>query len=445
MKRIMTLVLAVGILLMMTTVSFAEDVSPAYLEPDTSISGTVRFWTPFSGSQGMDAMIAEFNTVYPNIEVVLNTCSNNTDGNVAVNTAIMAGEVDVLHSFGLANTYNRWQNSLYRDITDQLAVDNLDLVTEWGTGAYTYNGRIYTLPAGSLAYYIAINTTEWNNAGLGEIPTAWTWDEYLAACEAMTHGEGPEKVYGGSDYHSEWYVTLPYAQVHGTGGYYGEDGLSTALDPIFKHALEREIKAEQVDGIWYPLVDYKANNLQAQMTFLNGTTASTIICNLHRFLRDTETYPVDWITAFAPYPTEEAGQDNHMEGVSAFSHVGIATNSSEENLEASYAFLKWYATEGCKYLVIAGHMPSWKNSDVDSMVALIFGDQAETLVDVDSFKRVVFNYDGLNWSDVETTAYSAVASLYNEYIDYVHYGEMTVDEALAELKQLADEAITDAQ
>lgn len=418
---------------------------PVYINADTSIAGIVRFWIPFSGPQGMDAMIADFNSVYPNIKVELNTYNNNTDGNVAVNTAMMAGEVDVLHSFGLANAYGRWESGLYRDITDAIAADNLDLVTEWGTDAYKYDGRVYSLPAGALSYYIAINKTEWEKANLGDIPTEWTWDEYLEASKAMTHGEGNNKVYGGSDYHSEWYVTLPVSQVTGRGGYYNEDGTSAADTSIFKEALEREVQAEQVDGIWFPLTSYKADNLQSQMTFLSGTTASTIICNLHRFLRDTETYPVDWVTAFAPYPTHEAGQPNHMEGVSPFSHVGIATSSPKENYEASYAFLKWYSTYGCKYLVLAGHLPSWKHSDVDSMVDLIFGADADKLVDVESFKRVVFNYEGLNWVDVELTAYSEVANLYKEYVNYVHNGEMNTDDALAELKKITDEVIAKAK
>lgn len=428
-----------------TNSSIKPSGAPVYINEDTSIPGTVRFWIPFSGPQGMDAMIEEFNSVYPNIKVELNTYNNNADGNVAVNTAMIAGEVDVLHSFGLANAYSRWESGLYRDITDAIAADNLDLMAEWGTDVYKYNGRVYTLPAGALSYYVAINMTEWKNAGLGEIPAEWTWDEYLEACKAMTHGEGANKVYGGSDYHSEWYVTLPLSQVTGRGGYYNEDGMSSVDNPVFKKALAREVKAEQVDGIWFPLTSYRADNLQAQMTYLSGKTASTIICNLHRFLRDTETYPVDWVTAFAPYPTEEKGQPNHMEGVSPFSHVGIATNSPEENYEASYAFLKWYSTYGCKYLVLAGHLPSWKHSDVESMVDLIFGENASKLVDVDSFKRVVFNYGGLNWVDVELTAYSEVADLYKEYINYVHSGEMNIDDALAELKEVADEAIRKAK
>ena len=66
------------------------------LEDDTSISGKVSFWIPFNGEQGMNDLIADFNEVYPNIEVELNSYVNGTDGNMAVNTSLMAGEIDVL-------------------------------------------------------------------------------------------------------------------------------------------------------------------------------------------------------------------------------------------------------------------------------------------------------------------------------------------------------------
>ena len=98
------------------------------LEKDTNMSGKVNFWIPFKGNAGMDALIADFNKTYPNIEVTLNTYSNNSDGNLAVNTAIMGGEVDVLASFGLNNTYKRWENGLFLDLTGKCEADGIDLL-----------------------------------------------------------------------------------------------------------------------------------------------------------------------------------------------------------------------------------------------------------------------------------------------------------------------------
>ena len=93
------------------------DLTSWILEPDTNMAGAVRFWIPFKGEQGMDAMIAAFNEVYPNITVELNTYNNNAEGNMAVNTSIMAGEVDVLASFEISQAYTRWQNGMYMDLT----------------------------------------------------------------------------------------------------------------------------------------------------------------------------------------------------------------------------------------------------------------------------------------------------------------------------------------
>ena len=420
---------------------------PKLIEDDTSISGTVRFWIPFKGDQGMDAMISEFNKVYPNIKVELTTYNNNAEGNVAVNTALMSGEIDVLHSFELHNVYKRWESGLYKDITDAIAADGIDLEANWGTDDYKYDGRVYTLPAGGRSFYVAINMNEWNAAGLGEIPKAWTWDEYLAACKAMTHGTGADKVYGGSQYQAINSVYNAMYQVYGKNALYNAEGMSSADDPVIKKALAREIQAENVDGIWFPLTTYRSDNLQAQQTFLTNRIATSLNNNLIRFIRDTKTYPVDFITAFAPFPTEEPGQANYMEGVSTFSHVGIASQHNTANYDAIYAFLKWYSTYGSAYLVVAGHMPTWGNTDGDNMVSIIFGSEeaAAKLIDVESYKRVAFNYDGLTYVDTELTAYGEISALMQEYVMYAHNGEMTVDQALAELKTLSDEAIKAAK
>ena len=410
-------------------------------EDPASIQGEVRFWIPFKGNQGMDDMIAEFNAVYPNIKVALTTYNNNSDGNLSVNTALMSGEIDVLASFGLSNAYKRWENGLYMDLTPYVEKYGINFVDNWGSDVYKYDGTYYTLPCGGLSYYVSINMTDWNAAGLGELPTEWTWDEYLAASAAMTKGEGDARVYGGSDYHSQNYFTYTWYQVYGKNQYYGEDGLANFTDPLIVNSLKREIKAEQEDKIWYPLTSYRADNLQTQNVFTSHTSASAISPNMVRFIRDTDTYPLDWITGFAPWPVEEKGQENYMSGVSIFSHAGIAANCRNE--EAAWCFLSWYATYGSRYLICAGHQSTWKGTDVNGLVDLVFGseERAKELVDVESFKRCVVNYSNPSYVDTILTAYAEVNSALNEYTMYAHQGTMTPEDAMAEAKKLADEAI----
>ena len=452
MKKLIALLLTVIMLLPMFAAG-AEGLDTSWiLEEDTSISGDISFWMPFKGSQGMDALIADFNKTYPNIKVTLNTYNNNSDGNLSVNTSIMAGEVDVIASFGLSNVYKRWEAGLYEDLTDLVEEEGIDLVANWGSDAFKYDDCIYTFPCGGLSYYVAINMTAWEKAGLGELPTEWTWDEYLEASRKMTQkdADGNVLVYGGSDYSSINYYTYPWYQVYGHDQYYTLDGTaSNFTDPLIIKALQREVDAEVNEKIWYPLTTYRADGSSAAKVYLAHQTSSVVVCNLLRFLRDTETYPVDWVTAFAPYPVEEKGQTNYMAGIPIYSHAGICTGAQDE--EAAWYWLAWYSTHGVKYLVNAGHASAWKGTDLSSIVNLVFGSEEEAakLVDLESFKAVVTNYDAPAYIDTYLWAYSDLASLCNEYGMYAHQGTMTVEEAMAaaaaEADKLIAEAIEDAQ
>ena len=185
MKKLFTILLVIAFALCAT--GLAEG-APAYIDANAAeMTGEITFYTAFAGENGTDALIAEFNQYYPNVKVNFEVYKNSADGNVGLDTAIIAGDqVDVLLSFGVANTAERWTNGLLMDLTDRLAADGLDLVAEWGTDAYKYQDRAYVFPSGGLSVYVAINLDKWEAAGLGELPVAWTWDEYLAACEKLT-------------------------------------------------------------------------------------------------------------------------------------------------------------------------------------------------------------------------------------------------------------------
>lgn len=452
MKKVLAILLAA--LMLLPTLALAEgaDITSWILEDDTSISGEISFWMPFKGSQGMDALIAEFNETYPNIKVNLNTYNNNSDGNLSVNTSIMAGEVDVLASFGLSNAYRRWESGLYEDLTELVEEEQIDLMANWGTDAFKYDDGIYTFPSGGLSYHVTINMTAWEKAGLGALPTEWTWDEYLAASKAMTeyNEDGTVKVYGGSSYHSQNYYTYVYGALVGKNAYYEEDGTSSFDNPVIIDALKTEYQAEVVDKIWFPKSVYRGDNLQAQQTFLvERTTNSSLTPNMVRFLPDTENYGVDFITGFAPWPVLEKGQTNYMSGVSPFSHSGICTKDgrTEEEFAACWAFLKWYSTYGVKYLAAAGHQPNWAGTEAGSALSLLFGSEEEAakFVDVESFKRVVGVATNPAYYEDELTAYADINSLMAEYTMYALNDTMTPEAALAELNKLADEAIVKAK
>ena len=418
---------------------------PVYIAENASeLTGEITFYTAFAGENGTQALIDEFNTYYPNVKVNFEVYKNSGDGNVGLDTAMMAGgQVDVILSFGVSNTSKRWENGLLLDLTDRLAADNLDLVTEWGTDAYTYNDKVYAFPSGGLSVYVAINMDKWDAAGLGELPTEWTWDEYLAACEKMTEKDASGKVtvHGGSDFNQIDYWTYAVRQAKGTNVFYNAEGLSDFDNPLFAEALQREVDAA-ADGTWYAKATYQSDSTRSRNCFLEGTNATTIESILTRYITGVEH---SFKIGYAPYPTFEDGQTNYVGGSMPNSFVAVAANTA--NPDAAYAFAKFAATYGNKYMFAAGHATTWTGVDPEGVLDVVFGskEEAEKWVDTESFTRCVIATGEPAYSEDYIVAYSELQSLVDEYTMYVLNGEMTVEAALAEMKTLGDEAIKDAK
>ena len=444
MKKLISILLAIAMVMMLCVAGIAEG-TPAYIaENAAELTGEITFYTAFAGENGTDAMIAEFNKYYPNVKVNFEVYKNLPDGNVGLDTAIMAGDqVDVLLSFGVSNTSKRWENGLLMDLTDRLAADGLDLVKEWGTDAYKYEDKVYVFPSGGLSVYVAINLDKWNAAGMGELPTAWTWDEYLAACEKLTEkdADGKVVVHGGSNFNQIDYWTYAVRQAKGKNVFYNAEGMSDFDNPLFAQALQREVDAA-ASGAWYSKAVYQSDSTRSRNMFLDGTNATTIESILTRYIvAGNPTHKI----AYAPYPTFEVGQTNYMAGSNPNSFVAVTSNT--KNPEAAYAFAKFAATYGNKYMYAAGHATTWTGVDPAEVLSVVFGSEEEAAkwVDTETFTKYVVAAGEPAYSEDYIVAYSDLQALVDEYTMYVVNGEMTAEDALAEMKLLGDEAIEAAK
>ena len=423
----------------------APKADPVYIaENAKEITGEITFYTAFAGANGTDALIAEFKKYYPNVTVKYEVYKNNGDGNIALDTAMkQGGLVDVILSFGVANTSERWENGLLMDMTDRLAADNLDLVTEWGTDAYTYNDKVFAFPSGGLSVYVAINMDKWEAAGMGALPTEWTWDEYLDACEKLTEkdADGKVTVHGGSDFNQIDYWTYAVRQAKGKNVFYNADGLSDFDNPLFAEALQREADAAAA-GTWYGKATYQAESSRSRNCFLEGQNATTIESILTRYITSVDH---SFKIAYAPYPTFEKGQTNYMAGSNPNSFVAVASNTAYP--EAAYAFAKFAATYGNKHMFAAGHATTWTGVNPDEIIECVWGskEEAEKWIDIETFTKYVIANGEPAYSEDYIVAFAAIQSIVNEYTMYALNGEMSVEDALAEMKELADEAIEDAK
>ena len=265
--------------------------------------------------------------------------------------------------------------------------------------------------------------------------------------EGVLNDDGTVKVYGGSDYHSTNYFMYTIFQVTGKDMYYDEDGTSSYDSPIALAALQRKIKAELEDKIWYPQAKYRGESIQAQTPYCEGITASTIIPNVVRFLHDTSKFNVNWITGFAPFPVVEKGQTNYMSGTPNFSHAGISSYISDDQFDICWAWLKWYSTYGVKYLVAAGHQPAWKGTEAGSAFEIIYGseEEAKKWIDTESYNRVVGRSDLPGYVETNLTAYGDVTGALSDPIMQCINGEITPEECLKQALEDAEKALADAK
>ena len=445
MKKCFAFALCLALLLIMAFSVSAE--APKYIDDNAAeLTGSVRLLTAFKGSLGTDQLIEDFKKYYPNVEVTYDVYVNNADGNMTANTAIQSGNVDVILSFGTHNTAFRWENGMLADITDRLAADGLDLVKEWGTDAYVYNDRVYCFPSGGLSIFVALNMDMWNAAGLGAIPDSWTYEEYLDACRKMTQRaeDGTVTVYGGTDFNQRDYWTYSMRQTKGVDAFYNADGQADFTSGLAAKILNRELAAE-AEGIWYPKINLITNSQKSRDMLLNGNAASCVESIITRFVMNTEQYPHDFIMGYAPYPVNEAGEVNYALGNMPNSFYCVTDNA--QSPDAAYAFAKFASTYGGKYLYKAGHTTTWTGTNPDEIVDLVFGsrEQAAQFVDVDSYIKNVIAVGQPAYHEEYIVGYSAVASLLDEYTDLILSGQVSVEDGLAELNELANEAIEEAK
>lgn len=418
---------------------------PVYIDENAeSITGTVRFWTAFDGQFGTDGLIQEFNEHYPNVKVEYNVYKNSTEGNLTADTAIMANEVDVILSFGTHYTASRWENGLLLDITDRLIKDNLDLVKEWGTDAYKYKNRVYCFPSGGLSVFVAVNMDMWNAAGLGELPKEWTWDEYIEASRAMTKydSSGQTIVYGGTDFNQRDYWTYALRQSKGVDAFYNAEGKADFDNPLCATILNRELAAE-AEGVWYKKINLITDGNKSRDLLWAGSVATCVESIITRFVMDTNSYPHDFILGYAPYPINKKGETNYTLGNMPNSFFCVTSNAQYP--DAAYAFAKFASTYGGKYLFKAGHTSTWTGINPDEILDLVFGSReiAEKYIDVESYIANVLAVGAPAYHEEYIVAYSEIASLLDEYTDYILSGEIPVEEGLAQLNELANEAIAE--
>ena len=168
--------------------------------------------------------------------------------------------------------------------------------------------------------------------------------------------------------------------------------------------------------------------------FLNERCAMTIGPWMVRSIKDTESYPHDFVTAFAPYPVAEEGQRNYTQG--GYGDI-LCINPKSENIEAAWEFAKWYATEGMLPVVEGGRVPAFNTYDT-SEVTEAFLKGGEELLDAATTESVLITPADNYAVSTITNHMAEVKQIFQEELENILIGEQTPQEGMENAKTRSD-------
>lgn len=406
---------------------------------------TLNFWGAIPENAGPAQVVENWNKANPDIQVNYKRYVNDEAGNTKLQVALMAaGEVDLYISYRMDHNMQRIAANMAEPLDDYIERDQFDVAGEFGDNAIVSpDGKTYYIPAIILNDFVQLNKSMLDAANL-PVPKEWTWEEYMNYAEALSSGQGTNKVWGSyvggiTPKVYEWLEKAVKVAI-GPNAFYKEEGTSNFDHPAFKQFLEVQVNLQNQLKVQPNFAEAFATKMDGNQLFLSGKTAMLWQGTAGlRYIKNTEDYPHDFVTAFAPVPKLNEGDAYSTAGTGYLDFVSISSNSKYK--EAAWKFLKWYVTEGNEPMISGGRVPAWKKADPDRVISLILGERPEELFDVESFRHALM----LDQEFIVDTKFDKMPQLQKIVEDQgqrVYIGEQTIEQALDNMKTEADAVLT---
>jgi multiple sugar transport system substrate-binding protein len=233
------------------------------------------------------------------------------------------------------------------------------------------NGKVYALPGKFNPWYVLLNKTMLDKAGL-PVPKDWTWDQFADYAKKLTTGEGADKVYGtyfNGPNNGGWmeFTKLMMINTPDSTEFLKADGTSNMSDPNFKKTLALRWKMEKEDKSAVPYDSMISQKLTYRNELFNQKAAMIPIGSwMNNEIGGTDQNPLNFNIAVAPLPKNSASdQGGYTEVTTDF--VSVAQSSKHK--EEAYKFVRWYTTEG--QTVQGKNISSWTKVSTDDMTKII--------------------------------------------------------------------------
>ncbi|MBT2762097.1 extracellular solute-binding protein [Paenibacillus sp. ISL-20] len=401
---------------------------------------TVKYynWDNEAQQAGTDAMLQEFMDQNPNIKVehVVLVPGDSVEMLKKLDFLISSGEaIDVIQFPSLGGVLERATRGALAPLNEFYEQESLVPEDEYFVNAKVddkYYGMQYTKSMN----YVMLNKNALDEAGL-EVPKfGWTWDDYRDYSKKLTKGEGVDKRYGSYFHTWELYMNAP-AQTMMKDPFVYEDGTTILSDPTYKYFFQLRKDMEETDKSAKPYSDVLAAKLNYRTEFFNEEAAMILTGNFT--IADpgnTDQYPHDFKTAFAPVPVPPAGwEPKEYEGKYFTSGSMLAMGANSSNKEASFQLMRFMTTaDSDNRPEFSGYK---KANNEELLTKLVAG--KEDKYDMDSLKYTLFS-DEIQYLDAAKVMVTATSEL-TKIIDDGFAKFMLSNEPIDEVqKWMVDEA-----
>lgn len=401
---------------------------------------TIKYynWDNDAQATGTDAMLQEFMDQNPNIKVehVVLVPGDSVEMMKKLDFLISSGEaIDVVQMPSLGNAIERASRGALAPLNEFYEKEGIVPEDEYYVNAKV-DGKYYGMQYTKSINYVMLNKDALDEVGL-EVPKfGWTWDDYREYAKKLTKGEGVDKRYGTYFHTWELYMNAP-AQTMMKDPFVYEDGTTILADPSYKYFFQLRKDMEDVDKTAKPYSDVLAAKLNYRTEFFNEEAAMILTGNFT--IADpgnTEQYPHNFKTAFAPVPVPPAGAEpKGYEGKYFTSGSQIAMGATSKNKDASFKLMRFMTTADSKNRQeFSGYK---KANNEELMTKLVAG--KEEMYDMDSLKYSLFSDDiqFLGAAEVMTNATSEITKVIDDGFSKFMLSNEPIDEVQ---KWMVDEA-----
>ena len=437
--------------------SGAANASKAGESPASGKVYQVNFYA-WTNPDNMKPLLEAFNKEYAGKYELVYKKLNNAD-TMTINTALASGEkIDVMTQASAIDLRTRADSGTYmglKQFFDKEGLNYKDVFGDSIEATQNIKGDYYSMPYCNNINMVYFNKKLFDEAGVKYPDSNWTWDDFREIAKKLTHGEGANKVYGAmldfgappQDGAGDQYWDTIARQKLGAFTYYAPDFKTTRFDaPEFKESLQYFYNLAMVDKCVVPLDEYTAlkygNDTNGMNGLYNGKFAM-IVVPVYGCLYLKSSYgeiPKDTDIGLAnmPRPADSDGP------VSTCYSSTASVPANVENPDAAWTAIKYICIDHADLFAGPKKMhPGYQfktKEDADAFNEIIFGDIPGLDKDM-AMKVMPLDRKLVTKDNTHVEGQAKINDLIASDMSLVFNGEMSVDDALADLKTKGDQYI----